>query len=79
MASRIVTLAASSAVIVTMLAILPAGEQQIANAGTDATETTAFTAVTETSAILIELTPLVAVALAAGFALFATGVLGGRR
>ena len=79
MASRIVTRAASSAVIVTMLATLRAGEQQIANAGTDATNTTAFKAVTKTSAILIELTPLVAVALAAGFALFATGVLGGRR
>lgn len=79
MASRIVTLAASSAVIVTMLAMLPAGEQQIAEAGTNATDTKAFSAVTETSAILIELTPLVALALAAGFTLFATGVLGGRR
>jgi hypothetical protein len=75
MASRIVTLAASSAVIVIMLGIIPTAEQEIV-AGTNATNTSAFSAIDTVSTSLVELTPLVVLVLAAGFALYATGVLG---
>jgi hypothetical protein len=66
-------MAAVAGVLVAMMGILPTFRARL---GATATGTSAFAAVEPLATTLVELGPLVILALAAGFVLYGTGVLG---